>query len=197
MALFQAKTGRDRLRVILKKKKLSFRSIPTRLGIGNFKKIAKKCKILRNIIMALFQAKTGLDRLSVKQKKTLSFRFIPTRSRIGNCQKIAKKCKNLKNIIMASFQAKTVWDRLRMKQKKMLSFWSILTRPGIGNSRKITKKLKKHRYGFFSSQNVTGHVENEKKKNYRSDPFLPNPESGISKKLKNIVMACFQDNMDR
>ena len=76
MALFQAKTGRDRLRVILKKKKLSFRSIPTRLGIGNFKKIAKKCKILRNIIMALFQAKTGRDRLSVKQKKK-RYRFDP------------------------------------------------------------------------------------------------------------------------
>ena len=68
MASFQAKTGRDRVRVI-QKKKLSFQSIPTRLGIGNSKTIAKKCKKLRIIIMAEFQAKTGRDRLSVIQKK--------------------------------------------------------------------------------------------------------------------------------
>ena len=40
MAEFQAKTGRDRLSVI-QKKKLSFQSIPTRFGIKNSKKIAK------------------------------------------------------------------------------------------------------------------------------------------------------------
>ena len=62
--------------------------------------------------------------------------------------------------------------------KKMLSFQSIPTRPEIGNSRKIAKKLKKlkkHHHGRFSSQNVAGQAENEKK-NYRSDPFQPNPE---------------------
>ena len=75
MASFQAKTGRDRLRVI-QKKKLSFQSIPTRLGIGNSKTIAKKCKKLRIIIMAEFQAKTGWDRLSVIQKKK-SYRSNP------------------------------------------------------------------------------------------------------------------------
>ena len=90
MASFLAKTGRDRLRVIKKKKKLLFRSIPTRLGIGNSKKIAKKCKKLRNIIMALFQAKIGRDWLRVIQKKKLSFRSIPIRSGIKNSQKIAE-----------------------------------------------------------------------------------------------------------
>ena len=55
MASFQAKTGRDRLRVIPKKKKLSFRSIPTRLETGISKKIAKECKKLKNIVMACFQ----------------------------------------------------------------------------------------------------------------------------------------------
>ena len=90
MASFQAKTGRDRLRVI-QKKKLSFQSIPTRLGIGNSKTIAKKCKKLRIIIMAEFQAKTGRDRLSVIQKKKkLSFQSIPTRFGIKNSKKIAK-----------------------------------------------------------------------------------------------------------
>ena len=41
MASFKAETGRERLR-IRGKQKLSFRSIETRPGIGNSKKIAKK-----------------------------------------------------------------------------------------------------------------------------------------------------------
>ena len=81
--------GTDRLRVTKKKKNLSFRSILTRLGIGNSRKIAKKCKKLENNILASFQAKTGRDRLRVFQKKKrLSFRSIPTRPRIGNSKKI-------------------------------------------------------------------------------------------------------------
>ena len=51
------------------KKTLSFGSIPTRLGIGNSKKITKKCKKLRNNIMASFQAKMGRDKQRVIQKK--------------------------------------------------------------------------------------------------------------------------------
>ena len=62
------KTGQDRLKVI-QKKKLSFRSVPTRPGKGNSKTIAKKCKKLRNIIMISFHAKTGRDRLRVIPKK--------------------------------------------------------------------------------------------------------------------------------
>ena len=104
------------------KKKLSFRSIPTRPEIENSKKIAKKYKKLRNNIVASFQAKTGWDRLRVIQKKKVIIPIHSNQIRNREFQKIAKKCKNLKNIIMASFQAKTVWDRLRMKQKKMLSF---------------------------------------------------------------------------
>ena len=43
MASFQAKPRWERPRMRLKKKKnLSFRSIPTRPGIGNFNKIEKK-----------------------------------------------------------------------------------------------------------------------------------------------------------
>ena len=42
-----------------KKKKLSFWSISTWLGIENFKKIAKKLKNKKNIIMSSFQAKSG------------------------------------------------------------------------------------------------------------------------------------------
>ena len=79
---------------------------------------------------------------------------------------------------MSSFQAKTGWERLR-KRKKKLSFRSVPTRPGIENSKKNIKKIqkiKKHHYGFFSSQNESGVAEKEKKKNYRSDQFLPDQE---------------------
>ena len=70
MASFQAKTGRDKLRVI-QKKKLSFGFIPNRPKIGNSKKITKKFKKLKSIIMASFEAKTGWDRLRVIQKKKI------------------------------------------------------------------------------------------------------------------------------
>ena len=56
-----------------KKKKLSFRSIPNRLRIGNFKKITKNIKKLKNIIMDSFVAKRGRDRLRVIQKKSYHF----------------------------------------------------------------------------------------------------------------------------
>ena len=62
MDSFQAKTGRDRLRM-REKKIFLFRSIPTRPGIGNSRKIAKKFKKLKNINMASFKAKTGWERL--------------------------------------------------------------------------------------------------------------------------------------
>ena len=52
-----------------KKKKLSFRFIPTRSRIGNSQKIAKKRKNLKNIIMASFQVKMVWDRLRMVQKK--------------------------------------------------------------------------------------------------------------------------------
>ena len=59
MSSFQAKTGWERLRK--RKKKLSFRSVPTRPGIENSKKISKKFKKLKNIIMASFQARTSRE----------------------------------------------------------------------------------------------------------------------------------------
>ena len=42
-----------------RKKKLSFRSIPTQSGIENYEKIAKKFKKLKHINMASFHDKTG------------------------------------------------------------------------------------------------------------------------------------------
>ena len=45
VASFQAKIGWGRLRVIRKRKKLSFRFIPTQSGLGNSQKIAKNAEI--------------------------------------------------------------------------------------------------------------------------------------------------------
>ena len=104
MASFQAKTGRDRLRVIPKKKKLSFRSIPTRLETGISKKIAKECKKIKKHHSGFI---TGRDRLRVTpKKKRISVRSIPTRFGIKNSQKIAKKCKNLKTTLWLYFKPK-------------------------------------------------------------------------------------------
>ena len=58
------------------KKKLSFRSVTTRPGIENSKKIAKKFKKLKNLIMASFQAKIGWERQRKREKKL----FISTNS---------------------------------------------------------------------------------------------------------------------
>ena len=52
-----------------RKKIFSFRSIPTQHGIGNSKKIAKKCNKLKNIIMALFRPRTGWDWMRLCEKK--------------------------------------------------------------------------------------------------------------------------------
>ena len=54
MGSFQAKIGRK-----MQRRKLSYRSVPTRHEIENSKKIAKNIKMLKNIIMASFQAKIG------------------------------------------------------------------------------------------------------------------------------------------
>ena len=150
-----------------RKKIFSFRSIPTQHGIGNSKKIAKKCKKLKNIIMALFWPKMGWDRLRLREKKKNStFRSIHSRHGVGISKKIAKKLKKLENINIASSQAKTGRERLRTWEKKILVLiHSIPTRNReFQKDSKNIQKIKKHHYGFFSCQNGTGEVENVRKK---------------------------------
>ena len=62
---------------MIQQKKLLFRFIETRPGIGISKKIAKIGKKLKIIIMASFQAKTGRDSLRVTQKKKKRYRSDP------------------------------------------------------------------------------------------------------------------------
>ena len=137
----------------------------------------KNSKKIKKRHMDSFQAKTGRDRLRMREKKIFLFRSIPTRPGMGNSKKIAKKFKKLKNIVMASFQAKMGRDRLRMREKKIFSFWSIPTRHGIGNSKNIAKKCQKLKktllwLNFDTERDGTG-WDWEKKKIYRSDPFIP------------------------
>ena len=54
-----------------RKKKLSFRSVPTQPGIENSKKKVKKLKKLKNIIMFSFRAKIGRERPRKSEKKKL------------------------------------------------------------------------------------------------------------------------------
>ena len=61
-----------------RKKKLSFRFVPTQNVIENSKKIAKKFNKLKDTVMASFQAKTGWKRpRKRKNKNCLSVPFLP------------------------------------------------------------------------------------------------------------------------
>ena len=70
----QVEKGREREKI----KKKSFRWVPTRPGIANFKKIAKKFKNLENTIVPSIQAKIGW-KISRKRenKKRRSHVFLP------------------------------------------------------------------------------------------------------------------------
>ena len=70
MASFQAKMGWDWPRK-REKKKLSFRLVPTRPGIENSKKIAKKFRRFKNIIMTSFRAKKGSVEAEKGRKKII------------------------------------------------------------------------------------------------------------------------------
>ena len=54
-------------------KKVSFRFVPTRREIENYKKIAKKFKIVKNAIMASFQAKIGWKRMRKRENKNYHY----------------------------------------------------------------------------------------------------------------------------
>ena len=106
-----------------RKRKLFFRSVPTRPINENSKKIATKFIKVLNTLMDSFQAKIGWKRLRKSEKKKLSFRFVLTRRVIKNFKKVAKKFKKLKNTIMASFQSK-IHRRPRKGENKNYCFVS-------------------------------------------------------------------------
>ena len=75
MALLQDKVGLKRPGKKERKKKLSFRSVPTRRVIENSEKIAKKFKKLKNSVMVLFQAKVGRKRPGKRENR--NYRSVP------------------------------------------------------------------------------------------------------------------------
>ena len=90
MKSFQAKVGWKRMRK-RENKKLSFRFVPTRCVIENYKKITKKLKKLKNTIMNSFQAKIGRKKMRKREIKIIvPFRSVPTRCVIENSKKITK-----------------------------------------------------------------------------------------------------------
>ena len=91
MASFQAKTGWERLR---KKKKLSFRSVPTRPVLENKKKNSKKIQKFKKHHYAFFSSQNGLGEAEKERKKNYcSDQFLPIQE-----LKIQKKQqKNSKN----------------------------------------------------------------------------------------------------
>ena len=66
MASFQAKTGWDKSR--RRKKKLSFRSIPTRTGIENSKKIAKTNQKIKIHLYGFFLSQNKLGKAEKVRK---------------------------------------------------------------------------------------------------------------------------------
>ena len=100
--LEKAKKGR--------KKKKSFRWVPTRIVIENSKKIANKLQKLENTIIASFQAKRGWERPRKREKKK-SFWCVPTQPIIDNSKKIRKIRKHHHNFFSSQ-------NRMGMAEKE-------------------------------------------------------------------------------
>ena len=73
----------------------------------------------------------------------------------------------------------------REKEKKKIILPILPTRPRIENSKKNSKKIQKikmHNSGLISSQNGSGPVEKERKKNNCSDPSCSTQNRKFQKK---------------
>ena len=189
MASFQAKMGRDKMR--MRKKNSGSepfqpdpeQGIPTKL---------QKTKIIKKHHYDFISMKTGQDRLKVIQKKKLSLRSVPTRPGKGNSKTIAKKCKKLRNIIMISFHAKTGRDRLRVIPKKKKIIIPIHSNPtrnrDFQKNSKRMQKIKKHHSGFITGRDRLRVTPKKKRISVRSIPtrFGIKNSQKIAKKCKNL-----------
>ena len=121
MSSFQAKMGRERLRM-WEKKKLSFRFVQTWPGIGNSKKIAKKVQKIKKHHYGTFSSQNGTGEAeNVRKKKILVLiHSNPTRNR--DFRKIAKKIQKTKKYYCGFFSCETGRDRQRMREKKNRSY---------------------------------------------------------------------------
>ena len=173
MASFQAKMGWDWPRK-REKKKLSFRLVPTRPGIENSKKIAKKFRRFKNIIMTSFRAKKG----SVEAEKGRKKIIVPVSFYMTRNKEFQKNCKKSKKHHYGFFSSQN-GTGLAEKEKKKLSFRSVTTRPGIENSKKIAKKFKKLKNLIMASFQAKIGWERQRKREKKIvhfDQFLLDPE---------------------
>ena len=129
-------------------------------------------------------SENGSGQVEKERKKNFSFRPLLLDPEQEFLKRRAKKFKKLKSTIQASFKAKTSRGGSRNREKKII-VPTVPTRLKIENSEKKEKKIqkiKKHHSDFISSQNGSGQVVNERKKNYRSDPSYPTQNRKFRKK---------------
>ena len=144
MALFQAKTGRDRLSV-KQKKTLSFRSIPTRFGIKNSQKIGKKCEKLKKHHSSFISRQNGTGQAENDIKKKV---IVPIHSNsIQNGEfekKNSKKIQKIKKHHYGFFSSQNGTGQTENERKKKIIIpihsIPIRNREFQKNSKKIEKK---------------------------------------------------------
>ena len=182
-----------------KKKKLSFRSIPNRPRIGNFKKIKKT-----SIWLNSKQKWDGTGREWYKKKVIVSIHSNSTRNRDFQKKK-AKKMQKIKNHRCGFISSQNRKGQAESDTKKRKVIIPIHSNPR--RNRKFQKyskdmqKIKKHHCGFNSRQNgmVPAKSDTKKKKKFSFRFISTRSGQGNSQKiakkcrnLKNIIMASFQ-----
>ena len=185
MASSQAKTGRERLRM-REKRKFSSWTIPIGPGWRKSRKIAKKFKKLKKHPYGFFTSQNGTGEDENETKRKFSIWTIPTGPGRGNSRKTAKKWKkNRKTSLWFLFKPKQERTGWEWEKKNILV--PIHSNPSRNkefqkNSKKIWK-MKKHRYGFFSSQNGMRQAYNERKKIFSFWSIPTRPGIGNSRKI--------------
>ena len=169
---------------------LSFWSIPIWPGIGNSKKIEKKCKKINNIIMGSFQTKMGRDRLRMAERKKLSLWRTIHSNLFQNWgfQKNSKKFQKIKEHHYGFFSSQNGTGQAQNERKKNYRFDSFQPDPELGIKKKTTKKwkklkkLQKSMWLLLKPKQDGRGWEWERKENSHPEPFQSDPEEGIPKK---------------
>ena len=146
-----------------------FRSVPTRRGIENAKKQAKK---LKNTIMTSFQAKIVWKR--PWKSETKNYRFVSFRSYLTRYRKFQKNSKIIQKIkkiqLWLHFKPKSVergWEREKIKI--IVSF-----RPYLTQNLKFQKNSNNTSVASFKARIGWKRPRKKENKYCRSASFLPN-----------------------
>ena len=186
MSSFQAKMGREwprnseKKNIVLisscqkgsgeaekeRKKKLSFWSDPTRPGIDNSKKIAKKFKNWKTSLWLLFMPKR--DRTRWEREKKKLFRSVTTQLGIENSKKNCKRIQKIEKhhyvFISSQNGSREVEKEWKIKNVVPISSYPTWNRELKKNSKKIKKIKKTLLWLHFKLKQVKRGREREKKK---------------------------------